>query len=54
MAVCYSRAYGFSLDLDVQAILCVDESLVTAVQGCVGQGMKVNVEAKLVVREIFG
>ena len=54
VAVCLSRARGVSFDLELHAILCVDEPLAVAVQGCARNGSQIDEEAELVAREIFG
>ena len=54
VAVCLSRVGGVSFDLELHAILCVDEPLAVAVQGCVRHGPQVDEEAKLAACEIFG
>ena len=53
VAVCVSRAGGCSLDLELHAILCIDQPLAVAVHGGVGHGPQVDPEAELVGGEIL-
>ena len=53
MAVCGSQTGGCSLDLELHAILCIDQPLAVSVHGGVGHGAKVDPEAELVGGEIL-
>ena len=54
MAVCGARAGSGALDLELHAVLCVDQPLPVSVHNCVGHGAQVDPEAALVAGEILG
>ena len=54
MAFCWSRACGVPFNSKLYTILCVDKALAVAVQSCVRHGSKIDKEAELVARQIFG
>ena len=54
MAVGGARAGGGSLNLELHAVLCIDQPLPVAVHGGVSHGPQVDPEAELVGGEILG
>ena len=54
MAVCGARAGGGPFNLELHAILCIDQPLTVAVHGGVSHGAQVDPETKLVGGEILG
>ena len=54
VAICVSRARSCSFDLELHAVLCINQPLAVAVQGGVGHGPQVYPETELVVSEILG
>ena len=54
MAVCGARAGSGTLDLELHAVLCVDQPLPVAVHSGVGHGPQVDPEAELVAGKTLG